>query len=150
MTPNLAQTSQLKFTSTPDTSLVVSASDNHKQQRKSLNPFGDGFSSDENESVGTASPSLSVRSETRGKKKRRAPLPPSSGAFSSARGSQVQVNYNLNTFVCLIDYNLGLLTVYVENISFAAMCGACEIFYELTYYHTRSLALILSVISAQK
>jgi len=91
VTPNLAQTSQLKFTSTPDTSLVVSASDNHKQQRKSLNPFGDGFSSDENESVGTASPSLSVRSETRGKKKRRAPLPPSSGAFSSARGSQVQL-----------------------------------------------------------
>ena len=46
--------------------------------KQSLNPFGGGFSSDEDHSQGSVSPSLSMRGQTRTRKKRRAPLPPGS------------------------------------------------------------------------
>ena len=49
-----------------------------KLHNSSLNPFGADFSSDEEQSLGSVSPSTSVRSQSRQKKKRRAPLPPGS------------------------------------------------------------------------
>lgn len=71
-------------------------------RKQTLNPFGSGFSSDEDHSVGSSSPSPSVRSGTRTRKKRRAPLPPGSlpatpGATLSSRLPIPSPRYSLNT-----------------------------------------------------
>jgi len=57
----------------------------------SLNPFGNGFSSDEEGSQGSASPALSVRSHTKMRKKRRAPLPPGSTPTAGKLGGSSTV-----------------------------------------------------------
>ena len=68
---------QKEETKTPLVQPKPLAADTSKN-KLSLNPFGDGFSSDEEHSQSSVSPSLSLRSQTRSRKKRRAPLPPGS------------------------------------------------------------------------
>lgn len=91
---DIAQTSQIKFTPSPVPSLAavqVPASYNSKEMKKSLNPFGEGFSSDEEASVGTVSPALSIRSHVKSSKKRRAPPPPP-GASPRLSGSSKSIS----------------------------------------------------------
>ena len=64
-------------TTPAQTSHPLSVGKNEPKSNLSLNPFGSGFSSEEDCSQGSVSPSPSLRSHTRRtKKKRRAPLPP--------------------------------------------------------------------------
>jgi len=89
----VAQTSHSKFTSSPVPSVAMvhlPASNHNKEMRKSLNPFGEGFSSDEDASVGNVSPSLSIRSHVKSSKKRRAPPPPP-GASPRLSGSSKSI-----------------------------------------------------------